>query len=61
MSQEQKEQRVLAYFQRTMDESGMSASGARIAIVTNEAGEHEYFLFEPIDGKFQHNKVSVSQ
>lgn len=51
-SQEQKEQRVLAYFQRTMDESGMSASGARIAIVTNEAGEHEYFLFEPIDGSF---------
>lgn len=50
VSQEQKEQRVLAYFQRTMDESGMSASGARIAIVTNEAGEHEYFLFEPIDG-----------
>lgn len=52
VSQEQKEQRVLAYFQRTMDESGMSASGARIAIVTNEAGEHEYFLFEPIDGSF---------
>ena len=52
VSQEQKEQRVLAYFQRTMDESGMSASGARIAIVTNEAGEHEYFLFEPIDGTF---------
>ena len=51
-SQAQKEQRVLAYFQRTMDESGMSASGARIAIVTNEAGEHEYFLFEPIDGSF---------
>ena len=52
VSQEQKEQRVLAYFQRTMDESGMSASGARIAIVTNKAGEHEYFLFEPIDGSF---------
>lgn len=52
VSQEQKEQRVLAYFQRTMDESGMSASGAQIAIVTNEAGEHEYFLFEPIDGSF---------
>lgn len=52
VSQEQKEQRVLAYFQRTMDESGMSASGARIAIVTNEAGKHEYFLFEPIDGSF---------
>lgn len=52
VSQEQKEQRVLAYFKRTMDESGMSASGARIAIVTNEAGEHEYFLFEPIDGSF---------
>ena len=52
VSQEQKEQRVLAYLQRTMDESGMSASGARIAIVTNEAGEHEYFLFEPIDGSF---------
>ena len=52
VSQEQKEQRVLAYFQRTMDESGMSASGARIAIVTNEAGEHEYFLFEQIDGSF---------
>ena len=52
VSQEQKEQRVLAYVQSTLDESGMSASGARIAIVTNEAGEHEYFLFEPIDGSF---------
>lgn len=52
VSQTQKEQRVLAYFQRLMDESGMSASGARIAIVTNKAGEHEYFLFEPIDGSF---------
>lgn len=52
VSQEQKEQRVLAYFQRTMDESGMSSYGARIRIVTNGAGEHEYFLFEPIDGSF---------
>lgn len=51
-SQEQKEQRVLASFQGQLDRSGMSASGARIGIVTNEAGEHEYFLLLPLNGTF---------
>ena len=51
-SQEQKEQRVLASFQGQLDRSGMSASGARIGIVANEAGEHEYFLLLPLNGTF---------
>lgn len=51
-SQAQKEQRVLAAFQGQLDRSGMSASGARIGIVTNEAGEHEYFLSLPLNGTF---------
>ena len=49
VSQEQKEQRVLAYFQRTMDESGMSASGARISLGTNDKGERKYFLLQPLN------------
>ncbi len=51
-SQAQKEQRVLAAFQGLLDRSGMSASGARIGIVTNKAGEHEYFLSLPLNGTF---------
>lgn len=49
VSQEQKEQRVLAYFQRLMDESGMSASGARISLGTNDKGERKYFLLQPLN------------
>ena len=49
VSQTQKEQRVLAYFQRLMDESGMSASGARISLGTNDKGERKYFLLQPLN------------
>ena len=52
VSQEQKEQRVLAYFQRWLDESGLSSYGARIRIVTNGAGEREYYLLQPLDMAF---------
>ena len=49
VSQTQKEQRVLAYFQRLMDESGMSASGARISLGSNDKGERKYFLLQPLN------------
>ena len=49
-SQEQKEQRVLASFQKSLDDSGLSAKGARVGIVTDrETGEHAYLVVQPLN------------
>lgn len=50
VSQEQKEQRVLASFQKSLDDSGLSAKGARVGIVTDrETGEHSYLVVQPLN------------
>ena len=52
-SQEQKEQRVLALFQKSLDDSGLSEQGALVGIVTDsKTGERLYFLAEPLDMTF---------
>lgn len=53
VSQEQKEQRVLASFQKSLDDSGLSAKGARVGIVTDrETGEHAYLVVQPLNMTF---------
>ena len=52
-SQAQKEQRVLALFQKSLDDSGLSEQGALVGIVTDsKTGERLYFLAEPLDMTF---------
>ena len=48
-TQEQKEQRVLAVFQKTLDDSGLSASGALVGIATSKTGERYYLVVEHLD------------
>lgn len=48
-SQEQKEQRVLVSFQKWLDDSGLSAKGARVGIATSKTGEHAYLLVQPLN------------
>lgn len=48
-SQAQKEQRVLASFQKWLDDSGLSAKGARVGIATSKTGEHAYLLVQPLN------------
>lgn len=48
-TQEQKEQRVLAMFQQTLDDSGMSAQGARVGIVSDKTYGRIYFLGIPLN------------
>ncbi|MEE0247152.1 S-layer homology domain-containing protein [Ellagibacter isourolithinifaciens] len=52
VSQEQKEQRVLASFQKSLDDSGLSAKGARVGIVTSKTGEHAYLVVQPLNMTF---------
>lgn len=50
VSQEQKEQRVLAAFQKMLNDSGLSAEGARVGIVTDrETSEHSYLVVQPLN------------
>lgn len=52
-SQEQKEQRVLASFQKSLDDSGLSAKGALVGIATDrETGEHSYLVVQPLNMTF---------
>ena len=51
-SQEQKEQRVLASFQKMLNDSGLSAKGARVGIVTSKTGEHAYLVVQPLNMTF---------
>lgn len=51
-SQAQKEQRVLASFQKSLDDSGLSAKGARVGIVTSKTGEHAYLVVQPLNMTF---------
>lgn len=51
-SQEQKEQRVLASFQKMLNDSGLSAEGARVGIVTSKTGEHAYLVVQPLNMAF---------
>ncbi|WP_417299721.1 S-layer homology domain-containing protein [Ellagibacter isourolithinifaciens] len=48
-SQAQKEQRVLASFQKWLDDSGLSAKGARVGIATSKTGEHSYLVVQPLN------------
>mgnify|MGYP004678206827 CR=1 FL=1 len=48
-TQEQKEQRVLAMFQQALDNSGMSAQGARVGIVSDKTYGRIYFMAVPLN------------
>lgn len=52
-SQEQKEQRVLAMFQQNLDESGLSAKGARVGIANSKTGRHSYLVVQPVNMTFR--------
>lgn len=53
VSQEQKEQRVLAMFQQNLDESGLSAKGARVGIANSKTGRHSYLVVQPVNMTFR--------
>ncbi|MEE1455377.1 MAG: S-layer homology domain-containing protein [Ellagibacter isourolithinifaciens] len=52
-SQEQKEQRVLAMLQQNLDESGLSAKGARVGIANSKTGRHSYLVVQPVNMTFR--------
>ena len=40
---------IMASFQKWLDDSGLSAKGARVGIATSKTGEHAYLLVQPLN------------